>query len=118
MLKRLTQLDYDRDMAFVALEAATGVLAGIGRLSATRTTLSPNTPSGSHRPAGPWSRLGIARASSTMQGPRIGRIEGVVLSENEQDADHVPRIRLLAQDEPGLVEARPNCVKVDHVPHP
>ncbi len=32
MLKRLTQLDYDRDMAFVALEAEGGALAGVGRL--------------------------------------------------------------------------------------
>ena len=33
MLKRLTQLDYDRDMAFVALDERTGALAGVGRLS-------------------------------------------------------------------------------------
>lgn len=33
MLTRLTQLDYDRDMAFVALEAESGALAGVGRLS-------------------------------------------------------------------------------------
>jgi acetyltransferase len=33
MLKRLTQLDYERDMAFVALDEATGEMAGIGRIS-------------------------------------------------------------------------------------
>lgn len=33
-LKRLTQLDYDREMAFVALEKTRGDLAGIARLSA------------------------------------------------------------------------------------
>lgn len=33
MLKRLTQLDYDREMAFVALEKTSGDLAGIVRLS-------------------------------------------------------------------------------------
>ncbi len=33
MLKRLTQLDYDRDMAFVAIDDGNGELAGIGRLS-------------------------------------------------------------------------------------
>lgn len=33
MLMRLTQLDYDRDMAFVALNSMTGALAGISRLS-------------------------------------------------------------------------------------
>lgn len=32
MLLRLTQLDYERDMAFVAIEAESGALAGIGRL--------------------------------------------------------------------------------------
>lgn len=32
-LMRLTQLDYDREMAFVAINARTGALAGIGRLS-------------------------------------------------------------------------------------
>jgi acetyltransferase len=31
MLVRLTQLDYDRDLAFVALEAASGALAGVAR---------------------------------------------------------------------------------------
>lgn len=34
MLKRLTQLDYDREMVFVAIAETTGELAGIGRLSA------------------------------------------------------------------------------------
>ncbi|MGE0232324.1 MAG: GNAT family N-acetyltransferase [Flavobacteriaceae bacterium] len=35
MLLRLTQLDYDREMAFVALDDETGALAGIGRISAS-----------------------------------------------------------------------------------
>ncbi|MFA6156465.1 N-acetyltransferase family protein, partial [Mesorhizobium sp.] len=34
MLVRLTQLDYDREMAFVALDGETGALCGIARLSA------------------------------------------------------------------------------------
>jgi acetyltransferase len=34
MLIRLTQIDYEREMAFVALEAESGELAGIGRLAA------------------------------------------------------------------------------------
>lgn len=33
MLLRLTQLDYERDIAFVAIDVASGELAGIGRLS-------------------------------------------------------------------------------------
>ncbi|WP_404404596.1 GNAT family N-acetyltransferase [Pelagibacterium halotolerans] len=34
MLVRLTQIDYDREMAFIALEAETGALAGVARLVA------------------------------------------------------------------------------------
>lgn len=34
MMVRLTQLDYDRDMAFIAIDEASGDLAGIARLSA------------------------------------------------------------------------------------
>lgn len=40
MLKRLTQLDYDRDMAFVAIEAASGALAGVARLSSDPDRIS------------------------------------------------------------------------------
>ncbi len=84
MLLRLTQLDYERDMAFVALDKEKGELAGIGRLSCepdrgnaefallVRTDLQGR---------------GIGRMLlrclidyATAEG--IGRIEGYVLREN------------------------------------
>jgi RimJ/RimL family protein N-acetyltransferase len=84
MLKRLTQLDYDRDMAFVALDGATGTLAGVGRLwcdtdrtvgeyaRLVRTDLQG-------RGIG-WQLLQQIVAYAKAEG--IGRIEGIVLDEN------------------------------------
>jgi acetyltransferase len=84
MLKRLTQLDYDRDMAFVALEGATGALAGVGRLSC-----DPDRTVGEYallvrtdlqgRGIG-WQLLQQIVVYAKAEG--IGRIEGVVLDEN------------------------------------
>lgn len=84
MLKRLTQLDYDREMAFVALEADTGALAGVARLSSdpdreraefallVRTDLQG-------RGLG-WQLLRQIIDYAAAEG--IGRIEGLVLEEN------------------------------------
>jgi acetyltransferase len=86
MLKRLTQLDYDRDMAFVALEAASGALAGVGRLSSDpdRVTaeyaLVVRTDLQGHGLG--WVLLGHIIDYADAEG--IGRIEGVVLNENER----------------------------------
>jgi acetyltransferase len=86
MLKRLTQLDYDRDMAFVALEAATGALAGVGRLSSDpdRTTaesaLVVRSDLQGHGLG--WALLRHIIDYAGAEG--IGRIEGVVLNENER----------------------------------
>ena len=84
MLKRLTQLDYDRDMAFVALEKASGALAGVGRLSC-----DPDRTAGEYallvrtdlqgRGIG-WQLLQQIVAYAKAE--RIGRIEGIVLDEN------------------------------------
>ncbi|CAI2934412.1 bifunctional acetate--CoA ligase family protein/GNAT family N-acetyltransferase [Aminobacter niigataensis] len=86
MLKRLTQLDYEREMAFVAIEAASGKLAGISRLSCdpdhavaeyallVRTDLQGKGLG--------WELLrqiiDYARADG------IAKIEGIVLSENRK----------------------------------
>jgi acetyltransferase len=84
MLKRLTQLDYDRDMAFVVLEKPHGSLAGVGRLSSdpdrvraeyallVRTDLQG-------RGIG-WQLLQQIVAYAKAE--RIGWIEGIVLEEN------------------------------------
>jgi acetyltransferase len=84
MLMRLTQLDYDRDMAFVALDAQTSALAGIGRLSSdpdknaaefgllVRTDLQG-------RGLG-WALL--RQVVDYSQADGIGMIDGTVLDEN------------------------------------
>ena len=86
MLLRLTQLDYDRDMAFVALDKACGALAGIGRLSAdpdheiaeyallVRTDLQG-------RGLG-WTLLSLLIDYAKADG--LKRIEGIILAENSK----------------------------------
>jgi acetyltransferase len=85
-LRRLTQLDYDRDMAFVALDKDSGELAGIARLSTdpdheiaeyavlVRTDLQGQGLG--------WELLrqliDFARAD------RVKRMEGLILSENKK----------------------------------
>ncbi|HHZ10238.1 MAG TPA: GNAT family N-acetyltransferase, partial [Rhizobiales bacterium] len=84
MLLRLTQLDYDRDMAFVALDAGTGELAGIGRLSSDpdRTVaeyaLLVRTDLQGHGLG--WALL--SRIVDYARAEGIARITGMVLREN------------------------------------
>jgi acetyltransferase len=85
MLKRLTQLDYDRDIAFVALEAGSGALAGVGRLSC-----DPDRAKGEYallvRSDLQGRGLGWALLKQIIdyaKAEAIGRIEGVALDENE-----------------------------------
>lgn len=84
MLKRLTQLDYDRDMAFVALRSDDGMLAGVGRLSC-----DPDRTMGEYAllVRTDLQGLGIGRALlrhilAYAEAEKIGRIEGMVLEEN------------------------------------
>ncbi|CDX20681.1 fused acyl-CoA synthetase: NAD(P)-binding subunit; ATP-binding subunit [Mesorhizobium sp. ORS 3324] len=86
MLKRLTQLDYDRDIAFVALEKDTGALAGIGRLSC-----DPDHRSGEYallvRTDLQGHGLGwdlLKQIIDYARAERIGRIEGMILNENHK----------------------------------
>ncbi|RUV81887.1 MAG: bifunctional acyl-CoA synthetase/GNAT family N-acetyltransferase [Mesorhizobium sp.] len=86
MLKRLTQLDYDRDIAFVALETDTGALAGIGRLSC-----DPDHSTGEYallvRSDLQGHGLGWALLKQIIDyasAKRIGRIEGIILNENSK----------------------------------
>lgn len=84
MLLRLTQLDYDRDMAFVALDTGTGELAGIGRLSSDpdRTVaeyaLLVRTDLQGHGLG--WALL--SRIVDYARAEGIARITGMVLREN------------------------------------
>ena len=85
MLKRLTQLDYDRDMAFVALDKKTGALAGVGRLSGdpdravAEYALVVRTDLQGHGLG--WALLQHIIDYARAEG--IGRIEGIVLNEND-----------------------------------
>jgi len=85
MLKRLTQLDYDRDMAFVAIAEATGELAGIGRLSSdpdkavAEYALLVRTDLQGHGLG--WALLDTIIDYARAEG--VGRIEGTILEENE-----------------------------------
>ncbi|GAA2818543.1 acetyltransferase [Aminobacter aminovorans] len=84
MLKRLTQLDYDRNMAFVALETRTGALAGISRLScdpdhtSAEYALLVRTDLQGHGLG--WELLRQLVDYAKADG--IERIEGIVLGEN------------------------------------
>jgi acetyltransferase len=84
MLKRLTQLDYDRDIAFVALAEDGGKLAGVGRLSCDpdRTrgeyALLVRTDLQGHGIG--WQLLQQILAYARAE--KISRIEGIVLEEN------------------------------------
>lgn len=84
MLKRLTQLDYDRDMAFIALEEKSGALAGVGRLSCdpdravAEYALLVRTDLQGHGLG--WGLLKLIVDYARAEG--IGRVEGFVLTEN------------------------------------
>lgn len=84
MLKRLTQLDYDRDIAFVVLEKASGALAGVGRLSCDpdreRGEYALLVRTDLHGRGIGWQLLKQIVAYAEAEG--IGRIEGIVLEEN------------------------------------
>jgi acetyltransferase len=84
MLMRLTQLDYDRDMAFVTLDAETGALAGIGRLSCdpdkTAAEYGLLVRSDLQGRGLGWSLLQQLAAYARADG--IGAIKGTVLNEN------------------------------------
>lgn len=85
MLKRLTQLDYDRDMAFVALDVSSGKLAGVGRLSSdpdrTKGEYALLVRSDLQGQGIGWALLQQIVAYAKAEA--IARIEGIVLEENK-----------------------------------
>jgi acetyltransferase len=110
MLKRLTQLDYDRDIAFVALEQPTGALAGVVRLSC-----DPDKTTGEYgllvRTDLQGRGLGRALLRQVIDYARaegIGRIEGMILAENDKMLDMCRRFGFVLKRHPdgaGLVLA-------------
>jgi acetyltransferase len=88
MLKRLTQLDYEREMAFVALEAS-GELAAVARLSANpdrsaaEYALLVRTDLQGHGLG--WSLLSHVIDYARAEG--IGLVRGIVLKENHRMLD-------------------------------
>ena len=84
MLLRLTQLDYDRDMAFVALSHEGGELAGVGRLSCSpdkrsaEFALLVRTDLQGHGLG--WALL--ARIIDYARAEGVETIEGNILSDN------------------------------------
>ena len=83
-LKRMTQLDYDRDMAFVALDEESGELAGVGRLSRDpdgekgEFALLVRTDLQGHGIG--WALL--QRIVDYARSESIAAVEGIVLSDN------------------------------------
>lgn len=101
MLKRLTQLDYDREMAFVALEE-NGALAGIARISA-----DPNHESAEFgllvRTDLQGHGLGGALLSHLIDYARadgLSRIEGIMFDENEKMIELAKALGFQVRDHP------------------
>ncbi len=111
LLKQLTQLDYDRNMAFVALEKSTGALAGVGRLSCdpdhavAEYALLVRTDLQGHGLG--WELL--RQIIDYAKNDGIGLIEGVMLSENTRMLSMCREYGFSIErhpNEPGLSEAR------------
>lgn len=113
MIVRLSQLDYDRDIAFVALEAGTGDLAGISRFAS-----DPDHQSAEFGIMVRSDLQGLGLGTALMRqlldyarADGLARIEGLILRENaamldltarlgftqvaESDASELVRVRLM-----------------------
>lgn len=120
MIVRLSQLDYDRDIAFVALEADTGDLAGISRFAS-----DPDHQSAEFGIMVRSDLQGLGLGAALMRqlldyarADGLTRIDGLILRENaamldlaarlgfsrvaETDANALVRVRLILR-EPGSV---------------
>ncbi|TPI46101.1 MULTISPECIES: bifunctional acetate--CoA ligase family protein/GNAT family N-acetyltransferase [unclassified Mesorhizobium] len=109
MLKRLTQLDYGRNMAFVALNTSSGALAGISRISCdpdhtvAEYALLVRTDLQGHGLG--WELLSQIVDYARADG--IGRIEGIMLAENTRMLAMCREFGFSIRrhpSEPGLVE--------------
>ena len=102
MLVRLTQLDYDREMAFVALDMANGELGGIARISCdpdhetAEFGLLVRTDLQGHG----IGRVLMERLLDYARADGIGRIEGHVLDENTKMLDMCRRLGFTLRRQP------------------
>lgn len=87
-LVRMTQLDYDRDMAFVAI-AVDGTMAGVGRISADpdRETAEYGLLVRSDLQGAGIGRAILRLLADFARDDGIGKIEGFVLAGNERMLD-------------------------------
>ena len=99
MLKRLTQLDYDREMAFVALEE-NGHLAGIARISAdpdhesAEFGLLVRTDLQGHG----LGRALLAHLIDYARADGLRRIEGIMLDENDRMIELARELGFVVRD--------------------
>ncbi len=86
MLRRLTQLDYDRDMAFVAIAEPAGELAGIGRLSCDpdKTVAEYGLIVRTDLQGRGIGRALLRQIIDYARAEGIGRVEGLILAENDR----------------------------------
>jgi acetyltransferase len=106
-LARLTQIDYAREMAFVAIDAASGHLLGVARIAAdpdyTRAEYAILVRSDLQGMGLGWSMMEHLLAYARAEG--LGRIEGSVLAENSDMLNMVRDLGFSVSpdpDEPGL----------------
>jgi acetyltransferase len=101
MLKRLTQLDYDREIAFVALDEK-GALAGISRISA-----DPNHESAefgllvrSDRQGQGIGRALMSHLVDYARADGLSRIEGIMFDENDKMIELARNLGFVIHDHP------------------
>jgi acetyltransferase len=110
-LARLTQIDYAREMAFVAIDPADGALLGVSRLSAdpdyTRAEYAVIVRSDLKGLGIGWSLMEQLLAYARAEG--LKRLEGIVLAENTRMLEMCRELGFsvtLDPDNPGLCAVR------------
>jgi acetyltransferase len=102
-LARLTQIDYAREMAFVAIDATTGALLGVARLAAdpdyTRAEYAIVVRSDLQGRGLGWSLMEHLLAYARAEG--LGKIDGFVLAENTEMLSMVRQLGFSVSSEPG-----------------